>query len=161
VHARPRPTFRAATTVRFADFLRATQTVRSIAQGGLYPANCRLLDPLEALGSAAGDGTHAVLILTFESADHPVDAWLDRALKVCADDGGASEAPQTDTSAPSASGQGVGHESAGRAADEGEGRHMRRKPRGLIRAQHWRERLVPAMRQRHAERRAPLGLARR
>jgi alkyldihydroxyacetonephosphate synthase len=88
VRLRSRPTFRAATTVRFHTFFSAVEAVRVISQAGLYPANCRLLDPLEALTNAAGDGTHAVLILTFESADHPVDAWLKRAQALCADYGG-------------------------------------------------------------------------
>ncbi len=88
VRVRPQPVFRAATTVRFQEFFRAAEAVRVISQAGLYPANCRLLDPLEALTNASGDGKHAVLILTFESADHPVDEWLKRALELCADYGG-------------------------------------------------------------------------
>jgi len=88
VRVRPQPVFRAATTVRFQEFFRAVEAVRVISQAGLYPANCRLLDPLEALTNASGDGKHAVLILTFESADHPVDEWLKRALELCADYGG-------------------------------------------------------------------------
>lgn len=88
------PIFRAATTVRFASFERAAEAVRALAQAGLYPANCRLLDPLEAFTNEAGDGTHAVLVLTFESADHPVNEWLKRALELCADYGGAYD-PQT------------------------------------------------------------------
>ncbi len=70
---RSRPTYRAA------------KTVRAISQAGLYPANCRLLDPLEALTNMVGNGKHAVLLLAFESADHPGDAWLQRALELCAD----------------------------------------------------------------------------
>lgn len=92
VRVRPRPTFRAATTVRFPDFWRAVDAVRAITQAGLYPANCRLLDPLEALSNASGDGTQAVLVLAFESADHPLDTWLQRALELCADYGGAYNA---------------------------------------------------------------------
>jgi alkyldihydroxyacetonephosphate synthase len=84
-----RPTFRAATTVQFQDFFSAVEAVRAISQAGLYPANCRLLDPLEAFINASGDGKHAVLVLTFESADHPVNEWLKRALELCADYGGA------------------------------------------------------------------------
>jgi alkyldihydroxyacetonephosphate synthase len=85
VRVRPRPTFRAATAVHFLDVWRAAEAVRAIAQAGLYPANCRLLDPLEAQLNAAGDGSRAVLVLSFESADHPLDAWLKRALELCAD----------------------------------------------------------------------------
>ncbi len=84
-----RPIFRAATTVLFQDFFRAVEAVRAISQAGLYPANCRLLDPLEASINGLGDGARAVLVLTFESADHPLDEWLKRALELCADYGGA------------------------------------------------------------------------
>jgi alkyldihydroxyacetonephosphate synthase len=82
---RPRPAYRAATTVRFQDYFRAAEAVRAISQAGLYPANCRLLDPLEVLTNMVGDGKQAVLFLAFESAHHPLGAWLQRALELCAD----------------------------------------------------------------------------
>jgi len=88
VRLRPRPAYRAAVAARFQDFFRAVEAVRAISQAGLYPANCRLLDPLEAQANMVGDGRHAMLLLAFESADHPVDAWLQRALELCADYGG-------------------------------------------------------------------------
>jgi alkyldihydroxyacetonephosphate synthase len=62
--------------------------VRRLAQSGLHPSNCRLLDAQEAQTSGAGDGSHAVLVLGFESADHPLDAWIGRALELCRDAGG-------------------------------------------------------------------------
>jgi alkyldihydroxyacetonephosphate synthase len=83
-----RPTFRAAAAVTFDDFHRGADAVRAIAQAGLYPANCRLLDPTEAATSGAGAGDRAVLLLAFESADHPLDAWMNRALECAADHGG-------------------------------------------------------------------------
>jgi alkyldihydroxyacetonephosphate synthase len=49
--------------------------------------------------SDAGDGTKAVMVLGFESADHALDAWMKRALECCADHGGtwdASGAASTD-----------------------------------------------------------------
>ncbi|MFS8096032.1 FAD-binding oxidoreductase [Lentzea alba] len=76
------PAFRAGASVRFASFERAVEAVRLIAQSGLYPANCRLLDPAEAFLNA-GSAT-SVLVLAFESADHPVDSLLARALELCA-----------------------------------------------------------------------------
>jgi alkyldihydroxyacetonephosphate synthase len=85
---RPRPTFRAATSARFQDFYRAAEAVRSIAQAHLYPANCRLLDADEALVNGAGDGTHCVLVLAFESADRALDASLARALEIVRAHGG-------------------------------------------------------------------------
>ena len=90
-----RPRFRAGGAVRFADFFSAAKAVRAIAQAGLYPANCRILDPQEAYNTGAGDGAAAILVLAFESADHPLDAWMGRALECCADHGGTPE--QTDT----------------------------------------------------------------
>jgi alkyldihydroxyacetonephosphate synthase len=66
--------------------------VRSAVQSGLDPANCRLLDPLEAAQTGSGDGVHAVLMLGFESADHPVDDRLDVALAHCASHGGSWDA---------------------------------------------------------------------
>ena len=40
-----RPTFRAGGAVRFKDFFAAARAVRAISQAGLYPSNCRILDP--------------------------------------------------------------------------------------------------------------------
>ena len=62
--------------------------MRAIAQAGLYPSNCRILDPAEAYNTGAGDGSAAVMVLAFESGDHPLDAWMNRALECCADHGG-------------------------------------------------------------------------
>src|SRR6266576_754745 len=89
----PRPRFRASAAVTFADFAAGAQAVRAIAQAGLYPANCRILDPQEAQNTGAGDGTAAILVLAFESADHPLDAWMARALECCADHSGTPENP--------------------------------------------------------------------
>ena len=36
----------------------------------------------------AGDGSHALLVLGFESTDHPVEAAMERALEICAEHGG-------------------------------------------------------------------------
>ena len=46
----------------------------------------------EAYNTGAGDGSVAIMVLAFESADHPLDAWMKRALECCADHGGAPEA---------------------------------------------------------------------
>jgi alkyldihydroxyacetonephosphate synthase len=83
-----RPVFRAAASVTFPDFAAGAAAVRAIVQAGLFPANCRLLDPGEAATAGAGDGREAVLLLAFESADHPLDAWMTRALECAADHGG-------------------------------------------------------------------------
>jgi alkyldihydroxyacetonephosphate synthase len=86
-----RPRFRAGASVRFKDFLAAARAVRAISQAGLYPANCRILDPNEAANTGAGDGSAAIMVLAFESADHPLDPWMTRALECCADHGGTPE----------------------------------------------------------------------
>ncbi len=83
-----RPTFRLSTSVRFRDYEKAVSAVRTISQAGLYPANARLIERDEAKFSEAGDGTYDLLVLTFESADHPLQPWMDRALQICGDCGG-------------------------------------------------------------------------
>jgi alkyldihydroxyacetonephosphate synthase len=83
-----RPTFRAGCSVSFPDFRAGAEAARHIAQAGLYPANCRLLDEGEALRTEAGDGNEAILVLAFESADHELDAWIKRALEICKAHGG-------------------------------------------------------------------------
>jgi alkyldihydroxyacetonephosphate synthase len=85
---RPRPTYRSATSVRFKDFYRAAECVRAISQSHLYPANTRLLDATEAYVNGAGDGSHAVIVLTFESADRPQDGNMNRALEIVREQGG-------------------------------------------------------------------------
>jgi alkyldihydroxyacetonephosphate synthase len=83
-----RPVFKASAGVRFETFEAGAAAVRAVGQAGLFPANCRLLDPGEAMVSAGvGDGT-ALLVLGFESADHPVDAWMNRAVELVQDHGG-------------------------------------------------------------------------
>jgi len=83
-----RPTLRNAASVTFADFVSGARAVRAISQAGLFPANCRLLDPGEAMVAGAGTGAEAVLLLAFESADHAPDAWMQRALECARDHGG-------------------------------------------------------------------------
>ncbi|MDX6729170.1 MAG: alkyldihydroxyacetonephosphate synthase [Baekduia sp.] len=94
VRVQPKPAFRAARAVRFADFLAGAEAVRELAQSGLHPANCRLVDALEAQQTGADDGTHALLVLGFESTDHDVDAALARGLSICRGHGGVWEEPQ-------------------------------------------------------------------
>ncbi|AHH97852.1 FAD-binding oxidoreductase [Kutzneria albida] len=83
-----RPQWRSRASVHFGEYGRAVAATRAIAQSGLYPANCRLLDAGEAFLNAGASVGGAVLVLAFESADHPVRAWLDRALQLCRDHGG-------------------------------------------------------------------------
>jgi alkyldihydroxyacetonephosphate synthase len=85
------PRFRAGGAVRFTDFFTAARALREISQAGLYPANCRILDPDEARNTGAGDGRSAIMVLAFESGDHGVEPWILRALECCADYGGDPE----------------------------------------------------------------------
>jgi alkyldihydroxyacetonephosphate synthase len=89
MRVRPRPRWRSSASVTFGSFEAGAAAVRALSQSGLDPANCRLLDPGEAaLTGAASDGS-ALLVLGFESADHPLEPWMDRALELCGDHGGS------------------------------------------------------------------------
>jgi alkyldihydroxyacetonephosphate synthase len=86
-----KPSFRAGASLRFPSFFAAARAVRALSQAGLHPANCRILDPAEAYNTGAGDGGYAVMALAFEGSDHPLHAWMARALECCTDHGGAVE----------------------------------------------------------------------
>ena len=88
MRVQPRPPHRRSAGVRFESFARGAECVRALAQSGLNPANCRLIDPQEAHLTFAGDGSRALLVLGFESNDHPVDDELKRALELCREHGG-------------------------------------------------------------------------
>jgi alkyldihydroxyacetonephosphate synthase len=96
-----RPKFRANASVTFPDFLQAAGAVRAICQAGLYPANVRILDPAEALNNGVADGSVAVMVLGFESADHTLEPWIARALELCADHGGSVPKEVASTDDPS------------------------------------------------------------
>ncbi|GAB4585466.1 hypothetical protein Ntsu_32980 [Nocardia sp. IFM 10818] len=103
MRVRRRPRWRAGASVVFGDYGRAVAATREIAQAGLYPANCRLLDPVEAFINAGTASAGGVLVLGFESSDHPVDTSMEFALTICREYGG--EAPDgvrlTDSAADS------------------------------------------------------------
>ncbi|MGY2001482.1 FAD-binding oxidoreductase [Blastococcus sp. SYSU DS1024] len=95
-----RPRFKASASVGFPDMTTATAAVRAIAQAGLHPANCRLLDPGEAaLSGAATAG--CVLVLGVESAVHPVEGRLTELTDLAREHGGvvASGGGGTDAAA--------------------------------------------------------------
>jgi alkyldihydroxyacetonephosphate synthase len=91
VRVQPRPQHRRSAGVLFSGFSAGAECVRALGQSGLSPANCRLIDAREAAMTMAADGSRALLVLGFESTDHPVDEALERALAICAEHGG--EAP--------------------------------------------------------------------
>jgi alkyldihydroxyacetonephosphate synthase len=106
----PRPTFRRSVAVGFERFSLGVDCARALSQSGLHPANCRLIDPLEARLTMAGDGSHALLVLGFESADHPVDFAMGRALELCREHGG-----KVSEGRPGGSGGGAGGSGGGDA----------------------------------------------
>lgn len=103
MRVRERPRWQATASVGFDDYAAAVEATRMIAQSGLYPANCRLLDAAEAFLNAGVATSGGLLVLAFESADHPVGPWLDRALEIAADHGGtATERRERDAPAEDA-----------------------------------------------------------
>ncbi|HLL53823.1 MAG TPA: FAD-binding oxidoreductase [Myxococcaceae bacterium] len=88
MRVQPRPKWRVSASVFFQDYDAAVRATREISQAGLHPSNCRVLDAQEAfINAVSGDGS-TVLLLAFESADHPLDAWMARALAIAEGHGG-------------------------------------------------------------------------
>jgi alkyldihydroxyacetonephosphate synthase len=83
-----RPVYRANASVAFERFEDGVAATRALAQSGLFPANCRLLDAGEAATAGASQEGKSVLVVAFESADHPLDAWMARALEIVREHGG-------------------------------------------------------------------------
>jgi len=132
-----RPQFRAAASVSFPDLKSACGAVRTISQAGLFPSNCRLLDPLEAMMNGVGNGATALLVLAFESADHSPEAWMKRALQIADGFQGSWDAEAVRRSlspAPSGSTEAGEH----RHGAAGEWRHQ------FLRAPYYRNYLTPA-----------------
>jgi alkyldihydroxyacetonephosphate synthase len=120
VRVQPRPTHRASAGVRFPTFASGAECVRVLAQSGLHPSNCRLIDPAEARFTMSGDGTFALLVLGFESSDHPVDFPMDRALAICAEHGGVAP-PGAHPLGRRQAGERRGSSGGGRGSGAGEG----------------------------------------
>ena len=89
-----RPQFKASAGVHFEQYKDGVEATRIISQSGLFPTNCRLLDAGEAALSAGVTDGSTLLVLGFESADHPVDTWIERAVTIAQDHGGTL--PATD-----------------------------------------------------------------
>ena len=83
-----RPRFRADAVFGFPDFFAAARAVRAVSQAGLYPSNLRVIDNDEAGAYGVNAYEESLAVLAFESADHPVDAWMARAIELMADHGG-------------------------------------------------------------------------
>src|SRR5271166_401948 len=83
-----RPRFRADAVFGFPDLFAAARAVRAVAQACLYPSNLRVIDNDEAGVYGVNAYEESLLVLAFESADHPVDAWMGRAIELLKDHGG-------------------------------------------------------------------------
>jgi alkyldihydroxyacetonephosphate synthase len=88
VRVRERPTFKLSSGVAFDDFAAGADAVREIAQSGLNPSNCRLLDAVESETTSAGPPGKALLVLGFESSHHPVDESMAVAIEAARAHGG-------------------------------------------------------------------------
>ncbi len=117
VRVRARPQFKASCGVEFGDFMAAARAVREIAQSGLHPANCRLLDASEAELTGAGAGESNLLILGFESAHHPVEPWMDIALAIAKEHGGRVRAGDRGAERSAGGGQGSAASTGGGPAE--------------------------------------------
>ncbi|MBX7100320.1 MAG: FAD-binding oxidoreductase [Myxococcaceae bacterium] len=93
MRVRPRPVFRAQASLGFEAFDGAVRAACAVAQSGLFPSNCRVLDAEEAFINAVAD--RHVLVLGFESADHAVGPLLERAVELARACGGALLEPPT------------------------------------------------------------------
>jgi alkyldihydroxyacetonephosphate synthase len=89
LHERPR--FRASATLRYVSFSAACRAARALAQSGLYPTNCRVLDAAEAQNAMQGDGSANLLLVAFESSDHALEPWIARALEIAKGEGAELE----------------------------------------------------------------------
>ena len=83
-----RPRFRDGAVFGFPDLFAAAKAVRAVGQAGLYPSNLRVIDNNEAGIYGVNDYAETLLILAFESADHPVEPWMMRAVELIRDHGG-------------------------------------------------------------------------
>ena len=88
VRVRERPRWKLSRGVAFESFASGAEAVRELAQSGLNPSNCRLLDPAESELTHAGPPGKALLVLGFESAHHPVEEPMRIALEAARDHGG-------------------------------------------------------------------------
>jgi alkyldihydroxyacetonephosphate synthase len=100
----PRPRWRASASFGFRDFTDGVAAARALVQSGLAPSNARLLDGDEArLHRVRFDGA-SVLLIGFESADHPLGPWLARAVELASDHGGELASGPTESDEASRSG---------------------------------------------------------
>jgi alkyldihydroxyacetonephosphate synthase len=83
-----RPRFRGSAVFGYPDLFAAAKAVRAVGQAGLYPSNLRVIDNHEAGIYGVNNYGETLLMLAFESADHPVEPWMTRAIELIQDYGG-------------------------------------------------------------------------
>ena len=83
-----RPIYRATAGVAFSSWGAGADAVRHVVQTKLWPANLRILDPLEAANAAGMDGDSALLIIGFESGDVPQGENIWAAINIAREYGG-------------------------------------------------------------------------
>jgi alkyldihydroxyacetonephosphate synthase len=88
VRVHRRPEHKLSAGIAFDSFAAGAQAVRALAQSGLNPANCRLLDEAESELTHASEDARATLVLGFESPELPVDGPMGLALELARDHGG-------------------------------------------------------------------------
>ena len=88
VRLQGRPKYKSTAGFKYTNFFDAARAVRAVSQAGLYPSNVRIVDQTELLVNGAGDGTFSLMVVSFESSDHPVESWMQRAEECCLDNGG-------------------------------------------------------------------------
>jgi alkyldihydroxyacetonephosphate synthase len=88
MRVRPRPDCRASASVRFARFEQGAEAARAVAQSGLFPSNCRLLDKTEATLNRVPAGGKHVLLLGFEGVGRDLGPPMREALALALAEGG-------------------------------------------------------------------------
>ncbi len=89
-----RPRYKGGAVFGFPDLFTAARAVRAVSQAGLYPSNLRVIDNDEAHTYGVNEGEESLLMLGFELADHPLDAWMNRAAELIQDHGGRRHADE-------------------------------------------------------------------
>ncbi len=89
VRVRSRPSVKASASLLFESFEDGAEAVRALAQSGLMPSNCRLVEAGEARVTMAGDGSAHLLIVGFESAGPSVTDRFEQAIAIASECGGA------------------------------------------------------------------------
>ena len=83
-----RPRFRATAGVIYPTWVAGTTAMRHLVQAKLWPANLRILDPVEAGNNAGLDGKQSVVIIGFESSDVSQRANITEAVAIAREYGG-------------------------------------------------------------------------